>query len=169
MTAEFQAYVDSHRPKGDFIMALFAAEIVAGLRIEAPDVLSKWLDANAEQFVTNFLGTQDRIRRGRQAHAAPAKAFNEAADRYAQGDQDALSPYDDYFVINEDNLRRRVGDMFSGDHMYVASKHIERSNSALFEAAFHKAVAKRIPPGKTTADVMTDDEYLRLRKSCVRR
>jgi hypothetical protein len=163
--AEFQAFVDQRIPSGDYILPVLAADLVAELRKTNPSLLAGWLNANAEQFVTQVLGDQARSRRGRRAADAPRSAFKDAAERFGDGDSDALKAFDLHFVVSDDMLRRRLGDMTRADHLFVAGEHVKRSNAALFEAAFHRAVAKRIPAGKTTADVLTEDEYLRLRSS----
>jgi len=163
--ADFQAFVDERLPGGDYILAVVSADLVAELRRTDPRLLAGWLDANAEQFVTQVLGDQARSRRGKQSSDAPRSAFKDAAERFEGGDKEALSPFDLHFVVGEDRLRRRLGDMTKADHLFVAGEHVKRSNAALFESAFHKAVAKRIPAGKTTSDVMTEDEYVRLRSS----
>lgn len=163
--AEFQAFVDERLPSGDYILPVLSADLVAELRKTNPSLLAGWLNVNAEQFVTQTLGDQARSRRGKQVSDAPRSAFKTAADRFSAGDEDALKQFDLHFVVSDDMLRRRLGDMTKADHLFVAGEHVKRSNAALFESAFHKAVAKRIPVGKTTADVMTEDEYARLRNS----
>jgi len=163
--AEFQAFVDQRIPSGDYILPVLAADLVAELRKANPSLLAGWLNVNAEQFVTQVLGDQARSRRGRQAADAPRSAFKDAADRFSDGDSDALKPFDLHFVVGDDMLRRRLGDMTKADHLFVAGEHVKRSNAALFECAFHKAIARRIPAGKTTEDVMSEDEYLRIRSS----
>lgn len=163
--ADFQAFVDQRMPSGDFVLPVLAADLVTEMRKTDPALLRGWLDANATQFVTQVLGDRARSERGRRAVDAPRSAFAEAADRFSDGDSDALKPFDLHFVIGDDMTRRRLGDMTRADHLFVANEHTKRSNAALFEAAFHKAVAKRIPAGKTTQDVMDEQEYLRLRSS----
>lgn len=163
--AEFQAFVDERMPSGDYALPVLSVELVSELRETDPSLLAGWLDANAEQFVTQVLGDQDRSRRARRASDAPRSAFSEAAKRHAAGDAEAMGAFDLRFIVSEDNLRRRLGEMTKADHLFVAGEHVKRSNAALFEAAFHRAVAKRIPAGKTTQDVLTEDQYLRLRSS----
>jgi hypothetical protein len=163
--ADFQAFVDQRMPSGDYVLPVLAADLVTELRKTDPALLRGWLDANAAQFVTQVLGDKARSDRGRRASDAPRSAFADAADRFTGGDEDALKPFDLHFVVGDDMVRRRLGDMTKADHIYVAGEHTKRSNAALFESAFHKAVAKRIPAGKTTQDVMDEQEYLRLRSS----
>lgn len=163
--AEFHAFIDQRMPTGDYVLPVVAAELVTQLRKTDPQLLRGWLDSNAAQFVTQVLGDQARSQRGRQISEAPRSAFKTAADRFSEGDEDALKQFDLHFVVSDDMLRRRLGDMTKADHLFVAGEHIKRSNAALFESAFHKAIARRIPAGKTTQDVLTEDEYLRLRSS----
>lgn len=158
--AQFQDFVDERRPTGDYVLAVFAADLVTELRETNPDLLTNWLDINAAQFVTQVLGDQERSRRGRLLSDAPRSVFKIAANRFRAGDESAFAQY---FVVSDDKLRRRLGDMTRADHLFVAEWHIKRSNAALFEAAFHRAIAKRIPVGMTTKDAMSEAEYIRLR------
>ncbi len=163
--ADFQAFIEQRMPSGDYVLPVLAGDLVTELRQSDPALLRGWLDANAAQFLTQWLGDQARSQRGRQASDAPRSAFKDAADRFSGGDENALKQFDLHFVVSDDMLRRRLGDMTKADHLFVAGEHVKRSNAALFEAAFHRAVAKRIPAGKTTSEVLTEDEYLRLRSS----
>lgn len=163
--AAFQAYIDGRLPKGDYVLPVVAADMVAELREKDPELLSGWLNANAEQFVTVFIGNQERSRRSQQAHDAPRTEFSDAAGRFGSGDLDALSPFAVHLVVDDKNTRRAIGDMTKADHLFVAGEHVKRSNAALLEAALHKAIAKKIPARKTTSDVMTEAEYLELRNS----
>lgn len=165
---EFQTFVDARLPKGDFVLAVFAAELVEEMLKKNPDVLFGWLEENATLFVTQYLGDQQRADRNRHAVEAPRAAFKSAADRFTAGDKKALDEirtFDKRFVVNEKMLRRRLGDMTSADHYYVAGEHTKREASARFEAAFHRVVAKLIPDGQTTSEVMTEQEFERLRDS----
>ena len=163
--ADFQAFIEQRMPSGDYVLPVLAGDLVTELRQSDSALLRGWLDANAAQFLTQWLGDQARSQRGRQASDAPRSAFKDAADRFSGGDESALKQFDLHFVVSDNMLRRRLGDMTKADHLFVAGEHVKRSNAALFEAAFHRAVAKRIPAGKTTSEVLTEDEYLRLRSS----
>lgn len=163
--AEFLAYVDNNWPSGDYVRSVLAIDLVEDLRRSDPDLLAGWLEVNAEAFVTRFIGDRDRNQRSSEASTAPKRAFKAAAEKAAAGDTTAMSVFAATLVVNEENLSRPIGSMTKADHLFVAGEHVKRSNVALFEAAFHKAVAKKIPAGKTTADVLTEAEYERLHRS----
>lgn len=159
---EFQAYLSKHLPQGDYVLPIVSAEIVEGLRATDPDLLAGWLAVNAQRFVGVYVGSVERSARARQASDAPRRAFAIAAE---SDDREALTTFGIHFVVNDGNLRRRLGDMTKADHLYVAERHTDRANAGLFEAAFHKAIARRIPAGKTTSEVLTEDAYAQLRKT----
>jgi hypothetical protein len=163
--ADFAAYLDKHQPTGDFVIGPVATELVWGLRESDPDLLQGWLQEHAVAIVADCIRARQRAARSRAASQAKAVAFGDAADRFSAGDSAALSPFTAHLVVNEKNLRRPVKDMTKEDHLFVAGAHEARSNAALLLAAFHKAIAKRIPPGKTTSDVFSEEEYLALRNS----
>lgn len=164
--AEFQAFVDARKPTaGDYVLAVHAAKLVNEMWEVDPDLLYGWLGLNAIHFVTQVLGDQERSDRGRSNLDAPRSAFAGAAKRFKDGDKEALKPFDFRFVVSGNNVRRRLGDMTKADHLFVADEHEKRSNAARFEEAFHRAIAKRIPDGKTTEDVLSEEEYLRFRDS----
>jgi hypothetical protein len=160
--AEFQKYVDAH-PLDGITTAVAASQIVTELRDKDADLLIGWLDENAEHFITRFLGDRARTQRSFKASSGPRSAFSDAAERFERDGDRAV--FDGMFVIDGAKTWRRLGDMSKDDHLFVASEHEDRSKVALFEAAFHRAVAKRIPKGKTTQDVMSEEEYLKLRGS----
>lgn len=164
--AEFQEFVNSWSLDGT-TTSVVAAEIASKLRAEDPDLLSGWLDLNAEQFITRFLGDQARSRRSHAVSSRPRSAFARAAERFASGDREPLYSIfsDTTFVVDEEKTHKSVGSMTKADHLFVSNDYGQQAAPLLFEAAFHKAVAKRIPNGKTTADVMSEEDYVRLRSS----
>lgn len=162
---DLQAFIEARMPDSDYVQAVVAQKITAELREKDPDLLAGWLDLNAEQVLNQYIGTQERSQRARVRAGADASVFGEAADRHAAGDQTAMHPFQLRLVVTDDLLRRRVGDMTKADHLFVAEKYEETSNSALMESAFHRAISKKIPNGKTTSDVLSEEQYLRIRKS----
>lgn len=169
---EFQRFAARFIPDSDYVLAVVADRVVKVLAAEDPDLLDGWLRLNAANFVTQFLGDQDRAARNRRNAESPRRAFSSAAKEFAAGDATGLgrirSLFDERFVVNQDNVRRRLGDMTAADHLFVAGEHTRRANTAKLEAAFHRAIAKRIPEGQTTKDVLDEEEYERMRLSIYR-
>lgn len=162
---EFQAFVQERRPSADYVLPVLAAELVDALRSSDPELLAGWLDLHAPRFVADYLGTANRSLRARQRGEFSRSAFRASGDALSAGDPEARSLFAVEFVVSADEMRRPLGSMTKADHLFVAERHAERSNAALFEAAFHRALAKKIPAGKTTSDVMTEEQYLRLRRT----
>ncbi len=164
-SAEFDAYIAASLPETDYVAAVVAGEVVDKLRVNDPELLAGWLDMRAAVVVTDFIGSQQRSQRASASRGRGAAEFADAADRFKDGDSSALAPFSTLLVVTEENLRRRIGDMSKADHLFVAEQHVKRSEAALFEAAFHRAIAKRIPAGKTTRDVLSEEDYLKMRDS----
>jgi hypothetical protein len=158
--AEFSAVVAAH-PMDGTTARIAASEIVAQLRKENPRLLRGWLDLHAETFVTRYIGDECRSLRSYAVSQRARSVFGEALD--SEEPEDRL--FDLLYVVNEEKLRKRLADMTKSDHIFVAEKHEQRSKKSLLEAAFHRALAKRIAKGKTTADVMTEDQCRTLHES----
>lgn len=153
-------------PASNFIPAVTAAEVVAWLRANDPDLLAGWLDVVAVPIITERISRHLRAERSRAGASARARAFSEAADMFeTSGDR---SVFDTLHPVNDSNLRKRVRDMTRNDHLYVADQYQMTEHTARLEAAFHRAIAKQIPPGSTTEDVMDEITYLRLHESITR-
>lgn len=163
--AEFEAYLEKHLPDGDFIAPVVAAEMVEHLRSTDASLLAGWLNTRAPVIIADHIGTRDRVQRAKAARQRPVREFASAAEQLAAGDAEAMSIFRERLVVNAENLRRPIGDMTKDDHLFVAADHVKRSEAALFEASFHRAIAKKIPVGKTTKDVLSEEEYVRLRDS----
>lgn len=163
--ADFQKVIDAHMPTGDYVLPLLAADIVAELREQDQDLLGGWLWLNAEQLVTGYLGDRLRAQRNRRRADGPRSAFAEAAAAFGDGDDSALDIFKKALVIDDHKTRRPIGKMTAADHRYVAKEYHTTAKSAQVLAGFHEAIARRIPNGKTTADIMDEAEYLRLRDS----
>lgn len=162
---DFNAFLVAHLPASDFVPAALAADLVADLRRDDSDLLTGWLDLHAAAILTRSITSRLKGDRSLATRSRPMRDFADASERFGDGDAEALRPFEALCVVNEDNLRRQIGDMTKTDHLFVAQQHVKRSNAALFEAAFHKAIAKRIPAGQVTSDVLSEEEFLQLRES----
>jgi hypothetical protein len=157
-------------PEADYIAGVVAAELVAWLDANDPDLLVGWLREMAPSLLTDVIGLRARGLRARAQRHASASAFAEAAARFeSTNDAECLSVFRVTCVVSEDNLRRAVGDMTRDDHLFVASTYDRTAATAQMEAAFHRAVAKRLTKGQRTSDAMDEDTYLRLRDSIARK
>lgn len=139
---------------GEVVAPIAAAEFLAAVD---PDELAAWLRGRAAQLVAGELIRRNRAAARRQR--SKAGAFGEAA---ASDNPEALTVFTKCLVVDDQLRRRPVGQMTSADHRWVAGAYTARSNRDRMLAAFHHAVAKRLGPGQTTADVMDEATYVSL-------
>jgi hypothetical protein len=145
------------------VNAELAQKILADLDATDPDLINGWARLTAAQNLTALLRSLD----GRERRQARSVAFGAAREEYeATGDAGVFAAV---MTVTEDNVRKRIGAMTRDDHLYVASRYVHTAKTARMEAAFHRAVAKRLAPGQTTSDVMDETTYLRLRESLTAR
>lgn len=167
---EMNDLLDVKVPDSEYVPAVIAAELVDYLREHDAALLRGWLDAMAVSLLTDVIGLRARAVRARAQRHASSAAFAEAARKFESSrDVDVLSVFRVTCVVSEDNLRRAVGDMTRADHLFVAERHDTSARTAQMEAAFHRAIAKRLKGNQRTADVMDEDTYLRLRESITSR
>jgi hypothetical protein len=144
-----------------------AARVVTHLRINDPELLAKWLDAQAVPIIR---GAITSIRASRRASAAGARnksasVFQEAVRKYEAGDESALSPWlDTDFVINQDQQRKRLGDMEQEDLVYAAEAYTDQARYSTMKAAFLRAIANRVGAG-TVEQVFSNEDLARLWRS----
>lgn len=177
-SAELNQALERFTPAGDYIASSLAAQFVDYLQETDPDLIRGWLETCAVVLVTQYISDRRRFRASFAAKQAPRNAFAEAAGRFDTarreqrdgvpagtygGSTAPLSVFAERLVINEKNVSRPIGQMTREDHMYVAGQHHMRAKAALFEKAFHEAIAERIPKGGVTSDVLTEEQYFKIR------
>lgn len=167
--ADMTAAVEAAIPEGDYVAPVIAAELVDRLRTEDPDLLSGYLHLRAAAVLADVIARRSNSKRQAARLGAPRVAFAEAARTFAeQRDPVVLQPFATEYVIDEANTRRRVADMTGEDHRFVAGRYAEARTTAALLEQFHLAVAKKVGD-KRTADVIGEEQYLRLYRSVVRR
>lgn len=162
MNAILRSVLESGR---DVVVSVEAAKLVARLREDNPDLLRDWLWYNAEQFVSDALGSRNRSRRAHVRRTCAAVSFSQAAnsaDPVAE-----LAPFRVRHVIDINHTQREVGRMTGEDHLFVAQAYELEAVTSQMLAAFHRAVARRVGD-RTTREVMDEATYLRLYNSITR-
>ena len=167
MTDEFGTIIANHLAglTGDFVPALEAHKLYVDTD---PEVVDAWLHAHAVDFIRQELTALTRRHRGRERHAAKRRAFGHAVAAAEGGDLEPLRHFEVVHVVDNENTRRRVADMTGPDFLFVAKAYEAVGREHLMEAAFRRAVAKRIGP-KRCADVMTVETYDELYQSIIKR
>jgi hypothetical protein len=146
---------------GDVIIPVEAAKLVAQAREQYPGELAAWLDENAAAFVGERMARATRSERSIAQRRHSPRAFAEAA-----GDTEAVVAFLDVrYVVDDMFTRRRLRDMTHADLIFVIADYDAQSAKNANEAAFLRAVAKRVPKQKKVGDVLTDEQLRALRQA----
>lgn len=152
---EMDELIDAATQGSDWVPAVVASKLAASVD---RDLLDGWLHEMAESVLTAVITRRERGKRAVARSRAGSRAFADARDALENGDADVLSSFAVTFAVDDDNTRRRVADMTGADHLYVAADYSKDAKKLQMEAAFHKAVAKKVGT-KRTADVFTEATY----------
>lgn len=162
--AEMSQVVEASIPAGDYVASVVAADLVERLRMEDPDLLAGWLDLKAAVILADVVARRSNSRRQAARIGAPRKAFAEAARSFTDGDIEALHPFAAEYVVDDENTRRAVANMTADDCRFVASKYEESARISKLEAAFHRAVGKKIG-ARLVGEIFTEAQYLEMYRS----
>lgn len=163
--ADMHDAIEAAIPDGDYTAPLVAAELVDRLRAEDPELLTGWLNLRAPAILADAIARRSNSRRQAARITAPRRAFAEAARAFADtGDPVGLRPFAAEYVVDEDNTRRTVARMTAADCLFVAGRYDETAQQAKLEAAFHRAVAKKVGQ-RTVSDAFTEEQYLAMYRS----
>jgi hypothetical protein len=154
--------IDTFMPEDDYVASDLSAQLVAHLQDSDPALLTGWLNDCATILLAHEISSRRRYRVRAAVKQLPKDVFADAVAAHEAGDSTTLSIFAEHLVVNEKRISRAIGSMNRDDHKWVADSHRSRSKTALLKAAFHDAVAARIPEGQTTADVMNEETYRRL-------
>jgi hypothetical protein len=163
---EMRAVIDAETAVGPYVSRLAAADIVAKLRHNDPDLLAGWLDGHAEQMVWQAINDRDRSRRTRARATASRSAFADAARLYEErGDSAGLYALLDTAYVVEDGSRRRLAELTSADLAYVADRYDAQARSNAMSAAFLRTLARRIGPGGRVGEHFSEQQIAALWRS----
>lgn len=155
----FADIITAHRAGlTEFVAPVEAQRLVDGLDAAGRRSLDRWLRSHAVEMVADVLTSMDRSDRSKARRRSACRAFSDAAEA---GDAEAMEVFATFYVVDAENLRRRLGEMTAADHRFVASGYAASSKRDAMLAQFHQAVARKVGKG-TTADVMTEATYLGL-------
>jgi hypothetical protein len=153
-----RSLIDSETSGEDFIPALVAHRIVEKLSVADPGLLNGWLYAQAEQLLSDAISARVRSARAKTRMRSKSAAFAKAA---LAGD---VSGFLVLRYVVADGTRRKLADLTADDLMYVADEYGYRAEANAMEAAFFRALAKRVPNG-TVGEHLDETQLLQLRRS----
>jgi hypothetical protein len=161
LARDIRAIVDQEidRSGDTYIAAVVAGRVVAKLRDEDPELLTKFLDQHAVPIITRMVADISRAQKTYARNNSNRKLFSEAADRQERGEPRAVAAWlDTLYVVTIDQQRKRLRDMDKDDLEFAINDYTERARVNALQAAFLRALAKRI--GARTVGEMYSDEEL---------
>lgn len=162
--AEMRALIDAETSHGPYVSRQIAREIVEKLEANDPDLLTGWLMVHAERLIWGAINERDRSTRSQARATGSRSAFAAAASEHEAGDSKALGHWLGCRYAVEDGSRRVLAELTKADLLFVAESYEDRARQNSFEAAFFKALAKKVRTG-TVADHFTEDKLAELRAS----
>lgn len=139
---------------------IVAQRIVQFLLDRDPELLTGWLRSNAANFVRDTISQIDRSSRAYNRRIAERAQFGEqvtdgeSAERWLNVN----------YVVDQHGGRLPLRRMQGRHLVYVALGYEQDEASAKLEAAFFRALAKKVQLGRVE-DFYTEDDILRLRRS----
>lgn len=143
---------------GTYIAGIIAGKVVARLRDEDPELLTKFLDQHAVPIITRMIGDISRSQRTYARANSGKQVFSKAVERQEAGEPRALAAWlDTSYVVTTDEQRKRLRDMDRQDLEYAINDYTERARVNALQAAFLRALAKRVG-ARTVGEVFSDEE-----------
>lgn len=164
LAREIRAIVDDELEKaGDvYVAGLIAQKVVARLRRDDPELLTKFLDQHAVNIVTRMVGDISRSLKTHARAQSGRKQFAKAVERQEAGEPRALASWlDTVYVVTTDEQRKRLRDMDRQDLEYAITDYTNRARVNALQAAFLRALAKKIG-ARTVGEVYGDEELSRM-------
>lgn len=163
--ADMRAVIDAETSEGPYVAAVVAAHIVEKLRATDADLLAGWLDVHAEALVREAITRIDRSTRASARHTAGGRRFAAAADAAEDGDTEQLVSFlDCAYVVDEEDSRKRLGEMTAADLRFVADSYDRRASENAMNATFMRALAKKVGKGRVS-DHFTDEQVAEMWRS----
>lgn len=160
LAREVRAVVDDELDQaGDtYVAGLIAQKVIARLRREDPELLTKFLDQHAVSIVTRMVGDISRSQKTHARANSGREQFRRAIERQEAGEPRALAAWlDTMYVVTTDEQRKRLRDMDKQDLEYAISDYTNRARVNSMQAAFLRALAKRVG-ARTVGEMYSDRE-----------
>lgn len=166
----FNDHLDSLDETVDHMSRDVVDKFLIDERANHPADLADLANAMVGSYLTGTATDRFNKWRAKARMAARSGSVDSFAQALAAAGDDTprlrLSMFSAMHVVDKENTRRSVGQMTGADHRYVARQYTADARVSQMEAAFHKAVAKKVG-NATTADVMDEETYSALYRSIV--
>lgn len=145
------AFVREHLPEGDWSVPVEADRLY---RLLPDDLLADWLSANGRKFLSLLIAD---LRLSDRRSTMQLRAFAKRASTFAKYQEGMASVFDMHFVVNDEYLSRRLGDMTRADLTYVRDRFTGLADDLALKAAFLDDLRKRTPEGQTVEEAMQEN------------
>lgn len=162
--AEMRAVIDAETSHGPYVSRIVAREIVEKLEANDAELLDGWLREHAEQLIWGAINDRDRSSRASARATSSRSVFASAAEANEAGDSEPLRGFLACPYVIESGERVRLADLTRADLNFVATGYEAQSRQSSMEAAFFRALAKKVRTG-TVGDHFTEAKVAALRRS----
>jgi hypothetical protein len=153
---EMRAVIDAEAT-GTYVPAAVAADIAEKLRATDPDLLSGWLDAQAETFIRQAINNRDNSQRTAARHHRPRSVFAADAAAAEAGDTEQLVGWLGTRFTVEDGSRKPLAEMGKDEVLFAADTYEARARENKLTSAFLKAISRKVKTG-VVGDYFTDEQ-----------
>lgn len=141
---------------------VMAQELLAKLKIDAPELLEMWLHQQAEHLLYQAIVARDRVLRAGQRKRKVTAAFSAAVRAAGAGNTDALSGWLSTPFTAADNLRKPLGKMTRDDLLYAAQGYQRRAELNMLTGTFLRVLAKRLAAGEMVEQKFTETDLMQM-------
>ena len=155
---EMSELIDEYfEDRENFSVAVEIGGFQRWLQENHPQVLRRWMAQMERAFLARAVSSRQRDRRSN----AQRRKLRVAVE---QSDRRVLSEFEVRCSVGPEHLWVRVGDLTAEHHRQLARAYTDRGQRSLLLGAFHREIAKRLGT-RTTSEVLTEEDYARLRSS----
>lgn len=113
------------------------AAIAERIRTQHPELVQEWGEEHLPMLFTGWVSDVLRWARRDERKRSPMEEIVERAES-------GLSLFDLSYVVNDDNLRKPLGEMIGSDHFYVAEAYRQESRRASAYAELHDQIGRAV-------------------------
>ena len=166
--AEMDQLIAEATEGSSWVAPVIAAKLYAELLENDPELIDGWLHIVGTDALSRAIRGKAAAARARERNRARRGEFADSARNFEKGEDSygvkLLGLFAVMHVVNGDEVRKRAGEMTGADHLYVSERYRARGETALMEAAFHRAVAEKVGDRRTD-EAMSLTDYQRLYQS----
>lgn len=150
----FEKIIDN---RDGYILRDIASEALTWCQENDPELLEGWLKLQAEDLMWHTLSRRESRDRARSSLTNRHAVFEEALRSAGPGGdrekaQGYLSMLDTRFVCNQDQVRKKYGQMTKTEVLFVANTYGRLEQRSRLRRLFHETVAEQLKEGQVVGD-----------------